>query len=75
MFGFALYTNFLFLACISGSSASGITSFLDGQCKKSQNALDVTNGYPDGVCTPLGITGSLKAFQIVQLDPGCGGTS
>lgn len=75
MLGFALSTALAFLACISGSLGSGITTFTDEQCKKSHEPLNVKNGYPDGLCMPLKITGNLDAFQIVQLDPGCAGTS
>ncbi|KAF2448458.1 hypothetical protein P171DRAFT_440832 [Karstenula rhodostoma CBS 690.94] len=71
MLGFVLSTTVLFLACISGILGSGITTFTDDQCKKSHEPLNVKNGYPEGLCLPLKITGSLEAFQIVQLDPGC----
>ena len=54
---------------------SDITSFTDGKCKTSFNNLDVVNGYPEGVCTPLKITGKLQTFQIAKLDPGCAGES
>ncbi|KAK7189027.1 hypothetical protein DPSP01_004135 [Paraphaeosphaeria sporulosa] len=71
MLGFVFSTAILFLTCISGILGSGITTFIDDQCKTSHEPLEVKNGYPDGVCTALKIKNGLEAFQIVQLDPGC----
>ena len=74
MFVFALHTILFISACIVGTLGSVIVTFTDGECKKSFNDLDTVNGYPDGLCKPLGITGKLAAFQISELDPGCKGT-
>ncbi|KAF1969647.1 hypothetical protein BU23DRAFT_652348 [Bimuria novae-zelandiae CBS 107.79] len=71
MFDFARYALLFLLVCICGSLGSDIVSFTDDECRKSFNSLDTINGYPDGMCRPLKITGKLETFQIAKLDPGC----
>ncbi|PVH93400.1 hypothetical protein DM02DRAFT_634593 [Periconia macrospinosa] len=61
------------LLFVSTVLASDITTYADGNCQRSFTNLNVVNGYPDGVCTPLQLspTGSPSSFQIAKLDPGC----
>ena len=73
MLNFGFFSALYILACIRGSLGSDIVTFSDDKCQKSFNTLDTVNGYPDGLCEPLEITGSLNAFQIAELDPGCVG--
>lgn len=63
---------FFLLRLFAGVLASDITSFTDAKCTRSWRALDAVNGYPDGLCKPLNVTGG-QSFQIQELDPGCAG--
>ncbi|KAF2685064.1 hypothetical protein K458DRAFT_430656 [Lentithecium fluviatile CBS 122367] len=68
---YALYAILAFFSLLAVVSSSAITTYTDAKCNASFNNLDVINGYPDGVCTPLRIIGNVQAFQIARLDPGC----
>ena len=63
---------FFLLQLFAGVLASDITSFTDAKCTRSWRALDAVNGYPDGLCKPLNVTGG-QSFQIQELDLGCAG--
>ena len=67
---FSLLSAFLPITTAQGSH---IATFLDSDCKTSQNDLEGPNGYPNGTCTPLGKKGPYKSFQVVGLDEGCSG--
>ncbi|PSN75307.1 hypothetical protein BS50DRAFT_671492 [Corynespora cassiicola Philippines] len=68
-----MYMLMRFALCLSCfiliAFGSDITVFQDLACKTSLRGLDTANGYPDGLCQPLGP--NLKSFQIVGLDEGC----
>ena len=62
------------LSFVAVSLSSSLATFQDEKCQASLEGINGPNGYPNGTCTPLDIKGNnWKSFQIVGLDPGCGG--
>ncbi|KAF1993551.1 hypothetical protein P154DRAFT_540316 [Amniculicola lignicola CBS 123094] len=52
------------------ATGSNIATFKDESCSQSIDNLSGPNGYPNGTCTRLSL-GTLKSFQVVNLDKGC----
>ncbi|KAF1954192.1 hypothetical protein CC80DRAFT_129864 [Byssothecium circinans] len=69
----SLFIFVIFFVLGFGVWGSDITTYSDGECKKSFNNLHAVNGYPDGVCTQLGMSsnGTPRTFQLARLDDGC----
>jgi hypothetical protein len=68
----SLFSFIVFIVPVLGSN---IATFSDTKCKDSLNNIPGPNGYPNGTCTPLDTKGAIGSFQVVDLDPGCSGTT
>jgi hypothetical protein len=71
----ALVPTALLALAAGAAAASQIALFTDAHCQDSYKGLEGPNGYPNGSCTDLRLSGAYGSLQVVGLDPGCAGTS
>lgn len=60
------------LVIVGVADATNIGTFKDKTCSKSADNYRGPNGYPDGTCTPLHLSGN-SSFSVVDIDRGCAG--